>query len=290
MTKIVLLLAISILCSTARNIFSKGISDVPFGTKAFFRLQTVIFGVGCLLLCAFGIPLEKISAQTALYSLIYGILLVGAQYLYTLALKSGKVGVCSTVYSLGFILPTVSGGLFWNERVNIYNVFGVILVIPMIALCALGKSKANGTGAGGKEYIVPLIFSMLCSGGLGIMQKLQQKGEYYYQKNEFLVTAFAVAAIFSLISALCVKTRKSAFSKSKAVKSCTVGAAFAVSNLCNTTLSGKLPTAVFFPLLNIGTIAVSVLSGILLYKEKCTKKDIAVLCLGAASIILISRR
>lgn len=289
MTVILTLLIISILCSTARNIFSKGISDVKFGTRAFFALQTVIFGVGCLLLLVFAVPLERISAQTALYSLLYGILLVGAQYLYTLALKSGKVGICSTVYSLGFILPTVSGSIFWNEPVNVYNVLGVVLVIPMIALCALGKNQ-TGTETAGKEYVVPLIFSMLCSGGLGIMQKLQQKSTCFYQKNEFLVTAFALAAIVSLVTALCVKAEKSEFSKPKAVKSGVVGAAFAVSNLCNTTLSGKLPTAVFFPLLNIGTIAASVLCGILLYKEKCTKKDIAVLCLGAASIILISRR
>lgn len=288
MTEVFLLLIISILCSTARNIFSKDISDVSFGTRAFFVLQTVIFGVGCLFLVAFGIPLQKMSLQTALYAFCYGLLLVGAQYMYTLALKSGKVGICSTVYSLGFILPAVSGNLFWNEPVNAYNVFGIVLVIPMIALCAHGK---NSTGYDkGKEYIFPLFFAMLCSGGLGIMQKIQQKSACYYQKNEFLAAAFAFSALVSFAAALCVKPCESIITKHKAAKSGMIGAAFAVSNLCNTTLSGRLPTAVFFPLLNIGTAAFSVLCGILLYKEKCTKIDIAVLCLGAAAIILISMR
>lgn len=288
MTEILLLLIISILCSTARNIFSKDISDVSFGTRAFFVLQAVIFGVGCLFLAAFGIPLQKMSLQTAIYSVCYGFLLAGAQYLYTPALKSGKVGICSTVYSLGFILPAVSGNLFWNEPVNAYNVFGIVLVIPMIALCAYGKNSAgNDTG---KEYIFPLIFAMLCSGGLGIMQKIQQKSACSYQKNEFLAAAFALSALVSFVAALSVKHGENVITKRKTVKSGMIGAAFAVSNLCNTTLSGKLPTAVFFPLLNIGTVAFSVLCGMLLYKENCTKRDIAVLFLGAASIILISRR
>lgn len=288
MTEIFLLLAISILCSTARNVFSKDISDVSFGTGAFFALQTVIFGVGCLLLAAFGMPLQKMSLQTAIYSVCYGFLLAGAQYLYTLALKSGKVGICSTVYSLGFILPAISGTIFWNEPVNAHNVFGIALVIPMIALCAYGK-KSSDNGAG-KEYIFPLIFAMLCSGGLGIMQKIQQKSACSYQKNEFLAAAFGLSALVSFVAALSVKPGKTVITKHKAAKAAMMGAAFAISNLCNTTLSGKLPTAVFFPLLNIGTVAFSVLCGMLLYKEKCTKGDIAVLCLGAASIILISRR
>ena len=288
MTEIFLLLTISILCSTARNVFSKDISDVSFGTGAFFALQTVTFGVGCLLLTVFGMPLQKMSLQTAIYSVCYGFLLAGAQYLYTLALKSGKVSICSTVYSLGFILPAISGTIFWNEPVNAHNVFGIALVIPMIALCAYGK-ESHDNGAG-KEYIFHLIFAMLCSGGLGIMQKIQQKSAYSYQKNEFLAAAFGLSALVSFAAALSVKPGKTVITKHKAAKAAMMGAAFAISNLCNTTLSGKLPTAVFFPLLNIGTVAFSVLCGMLLYKEKCTKRDIAVLLLGAASIILISRR
>lgn len=64
--------------------------------------------------------------------------------------------------------------------------------------------------------------------------------------------------------------------------------AFALSNLLNTILAGKLDSAVFFPVLNVGTIIFSLLLGMVLYKEKFTRKDTAALSLGIISILLIT--
>lgn len=48
-----LFLRLSILLSSIRNILSKGISDVEFGTKKFFLTQTNIFICGCVVLMLF---------------------------------------------------------------------------------------------------------------------------------------------------------------------------------------------------------------------------------------------
>ena len=80
------------------------------GKKAdFFLSQTVLFGVAALILLLYVLcaPTE-ISAVTYGYGMIYGVLLILSQWMFTLALKNGKTSVCSVVYSLGFILPTFS--------------------------------------------------------------------------------------------------------------------------------------------------------------------------------------
>lgn len=284
---IYMLLCLSIVLSTFRNLLSKGISDIKYGTKQFFLIQTCIFACGCIVLSlATKCDFKNLALQTFFYAIAYGVLLVSAQYCYTCALKNGEVGVCSTVYSLGFIFPTLSGSLFWNEKLTGLNILGIATVIPTI-FTAGGFFKRSGSQKNINTYIVPLICAMLSSGGLGIMQKLQQSSPYPEQKNMFVITAFASAAIVSFAFFAIAKgsVQKSA---KKVALGMGIGAAFGLCNLFNTILAGQLDSAVFFPVLNIGTILFSIVSGMAFFKEKVSKNDLRVIIMGVFSILLIT--
>ena len=189
----VILLFVSILLATVRNIFSKNISDVSFGTKEFFRLQGLIFGCGGAVLGLTDLSFDKMEAGLVCFSLIYGVLLLAAQYFYTLALRNGKTGICSMIYSLGFVFPTLLGSILWKEPISGANIIGVILVAVMIALCGIGNKENKGES---KDYFFPIIIAMLASGGLGIMQKFQQSSNYSGQTALFLFIAFLFVKIF----------------------------------------------------------------------------------------------
>lgn len=66
------------------------------------------------------------------------------------------------------------------------------------------------------------------------------------------------------------------------------GVCFGGANLFNTILAGKMKSAVFFPLQNISTILLTTLLGIVLFKEKITKKTALILSLGILVILLFS--
>lgn len=283
-----LFLGLSILLSSIRNILSKGISDVEFGTKKFFLTQANIFICGCVVLMLFTNYSDVCpSALTLIYAAIYSILLLSAQYCYTSALKKGNIGICSTVYSLGFIFPTLSGSLFWNESLTLLNIIGILMVIPTVIISGVPVSK-NGEQKNINKYIIPLVFAMLSSGGLGIMQKVQQNSPYRDQRDLFVISAFAMAGIFSLLISLFSKRGTHIKIGSKLIFGAGVGVAFGLCNLLNTILAGRLDSAVFFPLLNIGTILFSIASGIVFYKEKISKNDMIVIFLGCISILLIT--
>ena len=133
-----------------------------------------------------------------------------------------------------------------------------------------------------------LLTAMLASGGLGILQKLQQSSAYAEQRSAFLLLAFLFAAG---LSAAAVPFGRSSVAppsrKSLAFSGC-VGIFFGVCNLLNTYLAGKLASALFFPTLNIGVILLSMACGILFYKERLRKKECAVLLLGVAAILLLT--
>ena len=283
-----LFLGLSIILSSVRNILSKGISDVKFGTKQFFLTQACIFLCGSLVLILVANQnFERPSLPTLFYSTLYGILLLSAQYCYTSALKKGNIGICSTVYSLGFIFPTLSGNLFWNERLTGLNIIGILMVIPTIIISGMPSSK-NGQHKNINTYIIPLMSAMLSSGGLGIMQKVQQNSHYPEQKNFFVISAFALAGIISFLISLFAKREPQIKIGRKLIFGSGIGVAFGLCNLLNTILAGQLDSAVFFPVLNIGTIFFSIVAGIIFYKEKISRNDLIIFLLGIISILFIT--
>lgn len=280
------LLAISVVLSTGRNLLSKKISDAPFGTRAFFVLQAVIFGSGAAVLG--GVLLGEgiaLAPLTLVYALLYGMMLVGAQWCYTVALFRGNIAICATVYSLAFMLPTLSGMVFWSEQVTVFKVLGFLTAI-LALVCSLRKTEA----AKAKEsYVLPLLLAMLCSGGLGIMQKVQQLSPYPEQRTEFVCIAFCLATVMSLLASF--RTEKKAqrpLSRVHGGAAIGIGTCFAICNLLNTYLAGKLDSAIFFPTLNVGAILLSTVIGLIAYKERFSKIMFSILFLGITSILLIN--
>lgn len=283
-----LLLGLSVLLSTGRNLFSKELSSVKFGTKSFFLCQAILFLCGGVVLVLFGkISFATIVPITFIYAIIYGLLLILAQWFYTAALAKGNTSLCSTVYSLGFIFPTLSGAIFWAEPFSPLDMLGILCAVSAVIVSGLKTQAKEKTAK--SYYFIPLVIAMLASGGLGIVQKLQQKSDCAEQKSIFLLIAFLLAEGISLIFALFTKktTTDSVPHRKLAVASC-IGLFFGCCNLLNTSLAGMLDSAIFFPTLNIGVILLSMICGVIFFKEKIKKRETAVLILGGASILLLN--
>ena len=283
-----LFLGLSISLSTARNLLSKKLSAVCFGSRAFFTRQALLFLFGGLAIAVFGgLSFGSIAPQTYLYAAIYGLLLILAQWFYTMALASGKTALCSTVYSMGFILPTLSGAILWSEPFSFLDGIGVSCAVLAISFSAPPKGK--GEGRSSRLTFLPLIVAMLASGGLGIMQKVQQKSAYADEITVFLTLAFLLAAVLSVLASIaCTKETATNRSRGTLWFAVAVGMAFGGCNLLNTALAGMLPGTIVFPTLNIGGILVTMLCGIFLLGERMQKRDVTVLLLGGAAILLLT--
>ena len=274
--------AASLILSVGRNLLSKSISGFEFGTSDFFTVQSIIFFggfIGLIIPAALSFP--GISLATLVQSLIYAILLLAAQWNYTAALKNGNTAMCVTVYSLGFILPALSGFLFWGEEFTIKNFCGLILAASAVAASGFKK----GSSASGGKYFLLLIISMLASGGLGIMQKVQQSS---FAKSETLIFISAAFLIAGSISYICKLSRGCAAKLSNGAKmrATAVGICFACCNLLNTFLAGQLNSVVFFPVQNVSVIVLSLLVSIPIFRERFGKKEALVVLLGLGAVFL----
>ena len=86
-----LLLLLSASLAASRNVLTKSFAPFSFKRREFFLIQATIFGVGSLALFIVNLfTFKGISTFTVLLALVYGALLVCAQWFYTIALSNGK--------------------------------------------------------------------------------------------------------------------------------------------------------------------------------------------------------
>jgi len=278
-----LLIFLSVILGVGRNVLSKTISGISPKIKTFYFLQGVIFISGAAILSCYPETFVSLSSKTAVLALIYGLLLVTAQWNLTLALAEGNTGVCVTVYAMGFVLPTLSGMLFWDERVSVLRICGITLA----ALAVLTSGNSDTKKGKSKKYLIPLGLAMSASGGLGIMQKIQQNTPYGHEKTTFVFLAFLVAAALSFLRIGLCKGSKIKVLKIQIISAVFAGICFSACNLFNTILAGMFESAVVFPLLNISSIFASMAFCTIFFREKITFKNLLVLCLGTGAILLI---
>ena len=283
-----LILFCSTLLGATKNVLIKGISEYSIKTREFFIAQSGIFGAGSVVLLIINLfTFKGISLTTVICAVLYGIILISGLWCYTLALSQGKTAVCATVYSFGFIVPTLSGTLFWNEKISIFGYLGILILIPVLIISGTSPKKQDNKQTN-KTYVIPLIIALLSSGGLGVMQKIHQSSESANEMNMFLLLSFIFAFTVSIIFAFATKKGENKIERKSISFSLIVGVIFSLCNIMNTYLAGVLDSAVLFPILNIGTILVSLLLSVIIYREKIDRRDILILILGILAIILVN--
>lgn len=280
-----LYLLLSVSLTSGRNIASKKTAADNSAASHFFFSQSMLFLAADLLLISFSLTsFSAVSTTTVIYGIIYGVLLILSQWMFTLALKIGSTAICSVVYSLGFIIPTVSGAIFWDEKFTLTDLIGLILALITIAFTVIGKEKGSNNGKG---FVLPIVIAMLASGGLGIMQKVQQSSAFADERNVFLIIAFTLAFLSSITGFLCCKN-KAEIKKRHVIFPSIAGLCFGGANVFNTILAGRIKSAAFFPLQSISVILLSTVLGIIFFKEKLSFKNIMIILLGAVTVIVFS--
>ena len=284
-----LLLTVSISLTSTRNILLKSISAIKFGQREFFKLQAIIFLSGTVILFALDpTAFDDAGPSTLLFGILYGVFLIVAQWCYTAALTTGATSTCATLYSLAFIIPTLSGMVFWSEEVSLPKIIGVLTVIPAIILSgSSGSDKKSGSTNVG--FIIAIAAAMLASGGVGIVQKLQR--DVPQQLNAVVIIAFILSTVVSVVLSLTVKCTYKIPKRERRAKyalCALIGICYAICNLLNTKLAASLPSIIFYPTVNIGIIMLSMTLGLVFLKEKLNVRKGAIIVLGIASILLIT--
>ncbi|MBR6558162.1 MAG: hypothetical protein IKT70_04035 [Clostridia bacterium] len=297
----IVLLVSSLVVALVSAIARKYFMDKNFlGVAGSFIFNTICSFIAGIVLLFWG-GIGDVSTYTVIWGTVYGIVAAFQGVTFMLALETGPLSYTMVISSCSSIIPALSGLMFFGEDIGWSHIVGIILMV----LCFIfatekdkSKQKANFI------WFILCIVIFFLTGFVGIIQKIHQNSPSKGELNLFLIVAFAVSSVLSLIVSLVltlVQKRKNTPETDSAEKAPAkngslifmilimvfCGICYTINNKFNLYLSGVMPSAVFFPIINGGGLILTSLAAFIIFREKLSKAKLFGLIFGILSVIFL---
>lgn len=279
-------------CGILRNEFCKkelaGNSDL----YVFNTVNSLLSAVTLTVVAAISGSLCVPSMYTLLMGVVFGMATALCAILSMIALESGPLSYTNVIVSCAMVIPALSGLVLYGEVVSAWQYVGIALMVISFA-CAVDSD--NGSSGASFKWLLLCLGAFLCSGSVGVMQKLHQNSVYKDELGIFLVIAFLASALFSLAMTFYYKNiRGEAITVTRAPKlkkfaiiSFVSGVGFALVNQINMYLAGVMDAIIFYPIVNGASMILTTAAGIILWKEKLSRRQWFGLVMGGIAIFLL---
>ena len=292
---IVILLIISLALSFTYSLSRKTYTARVTGSLAPIFLFNAVASVAAIAVLILMGGIGTISPFTFLLALLFGLATLIQQIASLEAIRTGPLSLTSTLLSCSTIIPAASGAVLFGEELKLAHIIGIVLMI-MSFFFAVERSENERRAS--FRWLVLCLIGFLASGSIGTMQKIHQNTEYRGELNGFLVIAFLFSLLSSVIACIVYLVKNKHAHKPKfeiSTKEAIImvslmliaGASFGAVNNLNLYLSGVMESAVFFPIVNGGTLVLTTLAAFIIFKERLTKKQWAGVIVGIASVIFL---
>jgi len=292
--------ALLLIVSVLMNILSAGILRNDFCKKeihgsadlhTFNALSSILSAVTLAVIALAGGSLCIPSMYTLGLGVVFGVITALCAVLAKKALESGPLSYTNVIIACGMVIPSLSGMVFFGESISIGQYFGMALMLVSIACAVDTSNKESGMSL---RWLLLCLGSFLCSGSVGVMQKLHQSSPHRDELGIFLVIAFIVSALFSFAAARIslnkggkVTVLAAGHVRKLVIFSIVCGIGIALCNQINMYLAGVMEAIIFYPVVNGAGMLLTTAAGLIFWKEKLSKKQWLGLVTGAAAIFLL---
>lgn len=288
MSNIVLLIismAVCLLYSVFRKVLIDQYAD---GIRTHYYNSAVLSGISAIGLLIAADSL-KCSAFSILLGILFGTVTFGQQVMTLKAMEHGPLGYTSVLISLSTLITALSGAIFWNETISKIQIVGIILMLGCLILSVDFKSADKKASIRWFGYCFA---AFLCSGSVGLLQKVHQNSPHKDELDSFLIIAFGVIAFAATVLIFLSKKPKSTHKKSIYSLLPTLilivsGVCVAANNKLNLYLSGVIDSAIFFPIVNGGGLMLTILAALIFFRERPTLQQWGGILLGILSIVFL---
>ena len=250
------------------------------------------FGVFVVIALIFFYNVIGGSPEVWIYAFFFALFTVLFQLIYTEALSIGSVSLTVMIVNIGMVITVLFSKFVYNEKLTSLRIIGILLTIVTIVLVTdlKTKNKAN------KKWLVLAIITMLGNSAIGIVQKIFNSSVFAPQREAFISASYIVAFVLTVLVWLImtVKNKEKAVEKSSKkflkilpfVVAC--GATLGFFQWLSNYVLTIVDATVFFPTYSGGSIVLSTLVGVLLFKDKLDKKQFIGVLVGIVSIVLMN--
>ena len=299
-----LLLTLSILLETTKNVFSNNFSKkMLINDTDIYKFNTFMYIGSFLALCLFGI--ESCSVFTIVTAFLFSLTIWMNQYFFLKALKVGPMSIATFIQGIALVVPLIYGIFVWDEPLLPRQILWLIVLIAGMALALLEKSDTNSptapeaqSGAKSGRFLLYCSGAMFFLGALSILQATHQMSDYSRELLPFLQLAFLFTLLMNLITWKLREVlwkrgsrygEKSTFTlKSNALPMAAAGGVFlGLVHMINLYLAGVMPKVIFFPVSNGGLIFISLIAARIFFKERMNLRQWIGIFIGTVALSLI---
>lgn len=228
---------------------------------------------------------SPISSETFWWGFLFGITIAAQLLCKMQALATGSASITTLVGCSSMLIPTAIGIMAFRENVFPLQVVGAILLLMALFLCcSLKTEKVKYT------WIIWCILFFFSNSAVGVIFKFHQASENAGQVNGMMLVASLVSAVFlALISVVVSKKQENSLPRvprSIIIFVICCGIASCGYNRLNISLTGLLPSIIFFPIFNGSVILLTSLLSAICFKEKLKKAQLFGLILGVVALML----
>jgi len=260
---------------------------------SYFLFNFLYFSVVAIILIVAAGGVHPLHAPTVYLGVTFGTIFIFAILSYMKAMESGPLSYATLFFSFGILVPTLVGLVFWNEKMGLIQVGGLLLLL--VTLYIMNAPSAGENKKVNTKWLIFSIVAFLTNGSLMTIMKEHQVLLPGKEAKEFLFLSFGTAAVLSIL----IFSWYQLHNKREAVVSHLKGSFFwmmvlgtgmttAFGNLLGMILANRIPAVLQFPTINGTVILLTTIASMIIYKEKATKKGIFGLSLGIFAIILLS--
>lgn len=217
-------------------------------------------------------------ARAVFMGVINGILYLLGFVLLQFNVKKNGVVLSTTFMKLGLLVPMVVSVCFFGEQPALWQVVGFVLAVAAILLVNVGNDKSV---AGMK---VGLILLLLANGGADAMSKVFEELGAVQWSEYFLLVTFATALI---LCGLLMFVKRERPGRWEVLFGLLIGIPNYFSARFLLCALERVAAVIVYPTYSVATILVVTVTGLLLFKEKLSKRQwVAVLIILLAMILL----
>lgn len=224
------------------------------------------------------------TATTGLtFTLLWG-LLSGGMYLASFLLlqwniRKNGVTLPAMFMKLGVLVPTLLSMIAFGEQPGALQVCGIVLAVAAILLINTGKAGAKAASMAG------LVALLACGGLTDFTSKIYKEMGSAALSDHYLLYTFSAACVLCVALAVAKRQRltpwDAAFGVLVSVPNY-FSARFLLASLAS------VPAVIAYPTVNVGTIVMVTLCGMLLFGEKLSRRQWAAMGVILLALVLLN--
>lgn len=281
----VLLFVVQRLCFKLYNQhFMKNFSKYYFYSFMYSILSAIIFSFSST-------EIAMLDKYTIIFAIPFGVFFIFTVYFYAKAMETGPLSYSALMFSLSLLLPIIFGISAMGEKLSIFHLIGLLMLMITFYLASTGNKSGQKTIS--LKWFFYAVLSMIGNGFLGVFQKAHQMFIPGEQVSEFLMLAFTVSAVISLVLYMVnTKSFKLPFVdlKQKNFIWILLGTAVSTSfgNQIILYLNGKIDAVIIYPAVSGSVLIFMGIASFLIFKEKLTKRSLIGFIIGVIAIFVIN--